>query len=267
MLPTLDILVPLIQLAAKECFEQSCELERTFKDDGSFVTQIDENLQREIHAKLKKAYPAYTLLGEEMTREEQLDLLDGSESGLWILDPIDGTTNFSTGFPIYGVSLAFVQQGVTHIAVVYDPVREETFTAILGEGAWLNGSRLVGSSVTELSDCIANVDYKRLTGDMASQLVICPPYRSQRNLGSSVIEWCWLAANRFQVYLHGGQQLWDYAAAQLILVEAGGQASGIDGAKIKVDRLTKQSVVAAASPQLYEQWFSWVKRQTQDASY
>jgi myo-inositol-1(or 4)-monophosphatase len=234
MLPLLEILVPLIKAAAEDCFKQHCELERTFKDDGSFVTQMDEQLQKDITDRLKQAYPQYTLLGEEMTRGEQQALLDDSASGLWVLDPIDGTTNFSTGFPVYGVSLAFVQSGQTRLAIVYDPVRDECFTAINGEGAWLNENKLTRSEVTELSECIANVDYKRLTGDMASQLVICPPYRSQRNLGSSVIEWCWLAAGRFQVYLHGGQHLWDYAAAQLILSEAGGKASGMNGSAIRV---------------------------------
>ncbi len=262
MLPTLEALVPIIKSVANECLNEKCILERKFKDDGSFVTQMDEKMQRQLQSKLTEAFPQYTLLGEEMTRQEQCTLLRNSDSGLWILDPIDGTTNFSSGFPIYGVSLAFVLEGQCEVAVVYDPVRDECFTAKRGEGAWMNAQKLERSKVMQLNDCIANVDYKRLTSDMASQLVACPPYRSQRNLGSSVIEWCWLAADRFQVYLHGGQQLWDYAAAQLILSESGGKASCIEGHTIRVDKLSKQSVVAAANPQLYEQWFKWITTQT-----
>lgn len=261
MLPTLEVLVPIIKSVANECLNEQCVLERTFKDDGSFVTQMDEKMQQRLQHELTTAFPQYTLLGEEMTRQEQCALLSNSSSGLWILDPIDGTTNFSSGFPIYGVSVALVREGLCKVAVVYDPERDECFTAKRGEGAWMNTQKLQQSKVMQLHECIANVDYKRLTSDMASQLVACPPYRSQRNLGSSVIEWCWLAADRFQVYFHGGQQLWDYAAAQLILSESGGKASAIDGSEIRVDSLSKQSVVAAANLHLYELWLKWITAQ------
>ncbi len=229
------------------------------KPDGSVVTEVDANLQSAIHAALKAYMPQTPLLGEEMAHDEQRDMLRYSEQGLWVLDPLDGTTNFTVGFPIFGLSLAYVKNGESQAAVIYDPNRKESFTAQRGQGAYLNGQRLFPGRVDKLSDCIANVDYKRLTGKLADRLVSCPPYRSQRNMGSCVLEWCWLAANRIQLYLHGGQQLWDYAAGYLILSESGGIASRLEGKALKPNKLIKQSAVAACSPDLYEDWFEWVQ--------
>ena len=127
-----------------------------------------------------------------------------------------------------------------------------------GEGAWLNGERLHCPESDSLGSCIANIDYKRLVGDLASQLVRCPPYRSQRNLGSSVLEWCWLATGRIQLYLHGGQKLWDFAAGYLILLEAGGAATSLSGLPLDCSLLRKRSVIAAVNEPLLKKWVAWI---------
>ncbi len=239
-------------------------VQRIDKTDGSFVTEFDQRLQSTITGALKAKWPQFALLGEEMEREQQAALLNSSDSnnhnGIWVLDPLDGTTNFSAGLPLFGVSIALVVDGQSQVAVVYDPNRRECFHADKGQGAWLNSQPLAPSVVTTMSHCIANVDYKRLTRDLASQLVICPPYRSQRNMGTCVLEWCWLACDRIQLYLHGGQQLWDHAAGHLVLQEAGGVAKTLQGDELKSHTLTKQSAVAAASPQLYSLWNEWIGR-------
>jgi myo-inositol-1(or 4)-monophosphatase len=90
-----------------------------------------------------------------------------------------------------------------------------------------------------------------------------PPYRSQRNLGSCVLEWCWLAAGRLQLYLHGGQRMWDYAAGSLILGEAGGSFTTIGGNPLNCQKFTKRSVVAAVSPPLHQKWLAWVSENNQ----
>jgi myo-inositol-1(or 4)-monophosphatase len=233
------------------------------KPDGSVVTEVDANLQYAIQTALKAYMPQTPMLGEEMAHDEQQGMLGFSEQGLWVLDPLDGTTNFTVGFPIFGLSLAYVENGITEVAVIYDPNRKESFTAQRGEGAYLNGQQLFSGRIDNLNDCIANIDYKRLTGALADRLVSCPPYRSQRNMGSCVLEWCWLAANRIQLYLHGGQHLWDHAAGYLILSESGGIASRIEGKPLKANRLIKQSAVAACNPALYEAWFEWVQQYNQ----
>jgi len=149
------------------------------------------------------------------------------------------------------------------LAVVYDPCRDECFAAAAGQGATLNGATLRTTSNAETAHCIACVDFKRLARTLAEHLVAGPPYKSQRNLGACVLEWCWLAADRFQLYLHGGQRLWDYAAGSLILREAGGSAVTLDGVPIP-DSSGKQylsgklSVVAASNPTLLEDWRSWI---------
>lgn len=230
------------------------------KDDGSLVTEADLQIQRHMSRALAAHWPQYALMGEEMEHREHARLMATATEGLWCLDPLDGTTNFSSGFPFYGISLALLRGGQSVLAVVYDPVREECFHATRGGGAYLNGEALRIGTVPPLRECIANVDYKRLVARLSERLVRSPPYRSQRNLGSSVLEWCWLAAGRFHLYLHGGQKLWDYAAGSLVLAEAGGRACSIDGGEIDCRSLSKRSVVAAASPALLAGWSAWVQQ-------
>ncbi len=270
--PDLKQLERILINAAQTQLPKSNDLKRigqSKKADGSVVTEIDTRLQAAISAELSQTWPDIPLLGEEMTHEQQSEMLLHSEQGLWILDPLDGTTNFTTGFPLYGLSLAFVQGGKTRLAVIYDPNREECFSAEMGKGAYLNGQPLNGKIWQDearpammLKDCVANVDYKRLTSVLAERLVNCPPYRSQRNMGTCVLEWCWLAANRIQLYLHGGQQLWDHAAGRLILEEAGGKCTTLKGLEMRSDNLVKQSAVAAASSELHDEWLAWISGQS-----
>ena len=229
--------------------------------DGSIVTDLDHEMQRIISTELKSRWPAFSFMGEEMDHGEQAQIVvNGQETGFWALDPLDGTTNFAMGFPFYGVSLALVVGGEPQLGVVYDPVRRECFSARAGEGAYLDGVSLkTPQSPLTLGECVANVDYKRLASGRADALVRYPPYRSQRNLGSSVLEWCWVAAGRVQLYLHGGQRMWDYAAGSLILKEAGGVFSTIPGNVLDCRKFTKRSAIAAINPELHRLWIRWVR--------
>jgi len=231
------------------------------KVDGSIVTDLDHEMQRLISTELKSAWPEFSFMGEEMDHGEQAQIVvEGQKSGFWALDPLDGTTNFAMGFPFYGVSLALVVGGEPKLGVVYDPVRRECFSASAGEGAYLDGALLKTPQTTlALRECVANVDYKRLVSGLADALVRYPPYRSQRNLGSSVLEWCWVAAGRMQLYLHGGQRMWDYAAGSLILKEAGGVFTTIPGNVLDCRKFTKRSAIAAITPELHQLWISWVR--------
>ena len=228
------------------------------KNDGSVVTEIDHTIQSHLQEKLAQRWPQYGFIGEEMPYDDQVKVSNANATGYWVLDPLDGTTNFANGFLFYGVSLALVVGGEPVVSVVYDPVRDECFSATKGLGAYLNNSRLRCPAVSSLAYCVANVDYKRLTADLSTQLVRCPPYRSQRNLGASVLEWCWLAAGRIQLYLHGGQKLWDFAAGYLILLEAGGAATSLSGQPLDCNKLRKRAVVAAVSSDLLVQWENWI---------
>ena len=143
--------------------------------------------------------------------------------------------------------------------MVYNPVTDEAFYAGRGAGAWLNDVPLpLRNPTTTLREAVAGVDFKRISHHLGDELAVRPPYYSQRNFGSSALEWCYVAAGRLDVYIHGGQMLWDYAAGRLILEEAGGSYSSLGGTPLTAGPAIKRSVIAAASPALFEQWRTWL---------
>lgn len=260
-LPDLRTLRALVRMCAQEELQpRFADVARNLKLDGSIVTEADHAMQERVRTELATHWPQYSLLGEEMPAAEQLALAVANRHGLWVLDPVDGTSNFAAGIPFFGVSLALLVEGRVEIGVVYDPVRDEAFYAQRGKGAWLNGLSLGTRAPLNLplARSIAVVDFKRLDRDMAATLSAEPPYGSQRNFGSSALDWCWLADGRFHVYLHGGQKLWDYAAGSLILSESGGRALTLDGEEVFTIGLDSRSVVAARDPELFQTWRDWV---------
>ena len=207
-------------------------MQRHTKLDGSVVTEADIALQRRLQQELARHWPEYDFLGEEMAGHEQEELMRVcTQKGLWCLDALDGTSNFAAGVPYFAVSLALLIHCRPELGLVYDPVRDECFTAQRGQGAWLNGLSLGTRAALELPlpRCIAAVDFKRLAARSAARLARRRPTVRQRNFGASSLDWCWLADGRFHVYLHGGQKLWDYAAGHLILAEAGGRSQTLAG--------------------------------------
>ncbi|NOQ81951.1 MAG: inositol monophosphatase [Methylophaga sp.] len=229
-------------------------VERAYKPDGSVVTEADLVMQEQLTSRLKEAYPDIELLGEEMTVEQQQSLLDSGKA-LWCLDPVDGTSNFATGLPYFSVSLALIEKGVVTLGIVYDPIRDECFSAQLGQGAYLNEQSLSSRNTgLSLQRAIALIDFKRLKSSLATQLVTELPYGSQRSLGSIALELCWLAAGRGHIYLHAKQHLWDYAAALLILREAGGHACTLEGKLLSDNQLAPCSTIAALDQSLFTQW-------------
>jgi myo-inositol-1(or 4)-monophosphatase len=256
MLPNLDDLATLIKAVAREeLLPRFTRTERCLKADGSIVTEADLAIQQRLAEALRVQYPQFELLGEEMEEAEQRALLARTGRGLWCLDPVDGTSNFAAGLPFFCISLALLVGTEPVLGIIYDPIRDECFTAERGRGARLNGLRLQCEPPNlPLRRCLAVVDFKRLGRNLATELATRPPYASQRYLGSGALEWCWLAAGRFQVYLHGYQKLWDYAAGALILAEAGGRAETMRGEPIFTPELQPRSVIAALDAELFEEW-------------
>ncbi len=259
-LPDLKQLKAMVEVAAEQhLLPYFGQTTRHFKGDGSIVTQADHAIQNALMKALSERWPKIPVLGEEMTPEQQQALLDESKGGLWIMDPLDGTSNFAAGIPCFAVSIALLREGEIQLGLIYDPLRKECFSAIRGEGAWLNGESLQPSNTAlPLEKCMAQVDFKRLPTKLAVRLVSDMPYSSQRSIGSSVLDWCWLAMGRVQLYLHGEQKLWDVAAGQLILAEAGGYAVTLEGEKVFRTTLETRSVVAAAGSKQFETWRSIV---------
>ena len=234
-------------------------VKREYKADGSIVTIADQNMQQVLGDALCKLYPETTLLGEEMPKTTQQALLRDS-TALWCLDPVDGTSNFAGGMPFFSVSLAFIQRGeVTH-GWVYDPIADECFSAEKDQGAWLNDQRLkAGFSGLTLQQTLACIDFKRLPKHLAARLIKEKPYGSHRCLGSIALELCWLAAGRFQLYLHGRQQLWDYAAAILVVQESGAFASTLKDEKVFSRSLKARSTCAAIDEHLFAAWRDYLR--------
>ena len=232
---------------------------RRRKEDGSFLTEVDLKAQAALVRSLKRIVNC-PVLGEEMSGEEQLELWEGGAEGLWCIDPIDGTTNFAAGIPFFAVSVAFMRAGRSEIGVVYNPATDEAFFAERGAGSFVNGSQLpLRASPGVLADCVAGVDFKRIPKPLADRLALHPPYHSQRNFGCSALEWCYVAAGRLDLYLHGGQMLWDYCAGRLILEESGGGFCSLTHDDFDADNLWKRSVIAGSNKALFAGWRDWIR--------
>lgn len=260
---TLRAVVAAVKLvAAEEIMPRYMKVALQRKGDGSLCTEADLAAQEALTRKLQ-AILNVPVIGEEMSSEQQQALWNESNAqGVWCIDPIDGTSNFVRGLSYFAVSAALVREGRSVLGVVYDPVSDEAFAAEAGRGAYLNGERLVSrNAAKDLSTALANVDMKRLDRALAQRLAVAPPYSSQRSFGASALDWCYTAAGRYDLYLHGGQMLWDYAAGSLVLQEVGGQVCCLNCDDFCDCDVWKRSVIASADPALFEEWKSWVRAQ------
>lgn len=260
-LPSLEQLQKIVRAAAQtELTSRFMRVKQHIKSDGSILTEADLAMQKALFQALEASWPAIPFLGEEMSSERQQALLAESNSGLWVVDPIDGTSNFSLGIPFYSVSVAFLFNGEVELAVVYDPERDELFSARRGHGACLNEQPLSLQQLNSVTSMTTGmVDFKRLPANLAARLATQPPYKSQRSFGSVALDWCWLAAGRGDVYVHGKQKLWDYAAGQLIFHETGGVSSTLEGEAVFNGSLTPRSAVLAVNSTLFDEWMGYLQ--------
>jgi len=245
--------------ADEELLTRFNRVDARIKADGSLVTEADFAMQARMQRELAGLFPNYGFLGEEMELAQRQSQMDRPGTGLWVLDPLDGTSNYVTGIPYFAVSLALVVARRVQLAVVYDPARRELFHALAGRGAWLNGAPLVQNAApAALRKTIALVDFKRLPMTLARRLAEAPPYGSQRSFGSVALDFCWIAAGRGHLYLHGRHNLWDYAAGLAILHEAGGQSTTLDGRRDPALDLQPRSTAAALDAGLFTEWCAWL---------
>ncbi|MDO4640990.1 MAG: inositol monophosphatase family protein [Neisseria sp.] len=231
------------------------------KADGSLFSEADLASQAAFAYGLTEIIDC-PMLGEEMTETQQRELWKNSDSGLWVVDPIDGSNNFINGIPHFALSAAYIENGRPKLGVVYNPVSNECFYAESGKGAFLNGRPLPLRSIEKkLQHAIAGVEIKHLrSGKLASRMNTLSPFGSIRSLGSSTLDWCYLAAGRYDVYVHGGQKLWDYAAGALIFEEAGGLLATLEGDDFwSGQHVFKRTVIAALQPELFDTWLQWIR--------
>jgi myo-inositol-1(or 4)-monophosphatase len=248
------------EVARQEVMPRYLRVAQQQKTDGSLFTEADLATQAAFERDLPKLVNC-PILGEEMPTAQQESILQNHDALFWCVDPIDGTSNFVHGIPFFALSVALFKNGRPVLGAVYDPVAQELFSAEVGQGATLNGQSLpLKAAGGPLADAIASVDLKRLPETLARRLAHQPPYASQRNFGASTLEWCWLAAGRVGLTLHGGQKLWDYAAGSLILAEAGGRYCCLNEDDFWATNPWQRSVVAALQPELFHSWKTWLRQ-------
>ena len=220
------------------------------KQSNDFVTEVDQASENAIIETLLTAYPDHGILAEE----------SGSTRGnphaeaVWIIDPLDGTTNFIHGFPVYCVSIALQVKGRLEQAVVYDPTRNDLFTATRGRGAYLNERRIRVGKRTRLQECLLSTGfpfrpeddfntYLRLMGDMMQRTA------GLRRPGAAALDLAYVAAGFSDGFFELGLQPWDMAAGALLITEAGGLVGNFTG---EADFLQHRECLAG-NPRIYAQ--------------
>ncbi|MDD4963353.1 MAG: inositol monophosphatase family protein [Gallionella sp.] len=243
--------------AAEEIKPRYTKIIQQRKTDANFAADVAEAVHSTLTKKLQ-AIAHVPILDEKLSPQEQHALWLSGEA--WIINPIDSYSNLMRGLPYFSISVALLREGKVALGVVYAPVDEELFVAEAGKGAFLNGQKIVGSTTASTLDAaLASVDFRRLNTLLIARLSIQPPYYTHRNFGACALDWCYIATGRYDVYLHGGQQLWDYAAGALILEEAGGFVCCIEQNDFALGNIWQRSVIASRDLKLFETWRDWVR--------
>ncbi len=224
------------------------------KAQNDFVSQVDLKAEEVIIEALRTAYPEHGIIAEENGRFNE------DSEYQWIIDPLDGTTNFLHGFPQFAVSIAMQRKGRLEIAVVYDPVKNELFTAAKGEGAQLNGRRLRTTAQKGLDGALLGTGFpfkhpQHLDTYLATFKAVHPTTAGIRRAGSAALDLAYVAAGRLDGFWELGLSPWDMAAGVLLIREAGGIVTDFSG---EGNYLDTGNIVAAAS-KVYQPLYEAIK--------
>ena len=218
------------------------------KSPNDFVTEVDQAAEQAIIETLLQAYPDHGILAEESGREHGAKHSEYQ----WIIDPLDGTTNFIHGLPFYCVSIALAHRNVVQQAVVYDPTRNDLFYATKGRGAYLNDKRIRVSKRTRMSDALIGTGFPFRRGDNFKRYLkmfeeIMTQVAGVRRPGAAALDLCYVAAGHYDGFFETGLNPWDVAAGSLIIQEAGGLVGNFTG---EPDFLHQREIVAG-TPRIY----------------
>jgi len=224
------------------------------KSRNDFVTEVDKHAEMAIIDTLRNSYPDHAILAEESGQQ-------GESPYLWIIDPLDGTTNYLHGFPQYAVSIALQHQGELVQAVVYDPLRQELFTASRGEGAMLNNKRMRVSKQKYLEGALLGTGFpfkeqERLDEYLDSFKSLFPMTAGIRRAGAASLDLAYVACGRLDGFWELGLKPWDMAAGALLVKEAGGLISDLDGK----DTYLKNGDVIAANPDIFDEILAHINK-------
>ncbi len=200
------------------------------KGHNDFVSDADYAAEKAVLSVIQKHYPEHAIHAEESG-------IQGESDTVWIIDPLDGTTNYLHGFPVFAVSIGVQVNGRMEHGVVYDPTRQELFTASRGQGAQLDGHKIRVSRRTSLEDALIGTGFPFRQADMDLQPYLEMLSKVMRNTtgirraGAAALDLCYVAAGRLDAFWETGLSPWDLAAGSLIIREAGGIVSGLDGSE------------------------------------
>lgn len=224
-------------------------------DRGDVVTEVDVESESYILSRIKSAFPEHSIFSEEAGLEQNAD------SGYtWLVDPLDGTRNYSLGIPLFCVSIALTKDGVAEYGAIYDPLHDELFYASRGKGATLNGVNIQVSSESDMKDAIISISWLRRRTDRSQFIRYVDRISHEtsyfRRFGSAALISAYVATGRADVYMQGAINAWDIAAGSVIIEEAGGVVTDFEGRPI--DLRNPQTDILAANPALHAKILSEV---------
>ena len=227
------------------------------KRQNDFVSEVDEAAEEAIISVLRDAYPDHGILAEESGRS------DTKSDYVWVIDPLDGTTNFLHGFPQYCVSIGLLHKGQPTQAVVYDTNRNELFTASKGVGAYLNDRRIRASRTDKLEDALVGTGFPfREVGHLDDYLRmfknVTKGTSGIRRPGAAALDLAWVACGRIDAFWEIGLSPWDMAAGALLVREAGGLIGDLDGNEGFMD----SGRVVATNPKLFSAFLQLLKQRS-----
>jgi len=233
------------------------------KQVNDFVTEVDQASEKTIIETLLTAYPGHAIWAEESGKAHGAQDSDY----VWIIDPLDGTTNFIHGLPIYCVSIALAVKGKIEQAVVYDPTRNDLFTATKGRGAYMNNRRIRVAKRTRLQECLISTGFPYRFDDNIRHYLsmlgdILPRTAGIRRPGAAALDMAYVAAGFTDGFFEQGLQPWDVAAGSLLITEAGGLVGNLSGEA----NFLEQRECLAANPRIYGQMVGLLGKYSKFAS-
>jgi myo-inositol-1(or 4)-monophosphatase len=240
----------------KRDFGEVEHLQVSLKGPANFVTAADRRTEEVLRAELTKARPGYGFLGEEGGRQEGTD-----RSHCWIVDPLDGTTNFLHGIPQFAISIALEREGIVVAGVIYNPANEELFIAERGKGAFLNGQRLRVASRRRMAEAVVACGLPHLgRGDLGLFRqefgVVQEQVAGLRRFGAAALDLAWVAAGRLDAYWERDLSPWDMAAGIVMVREAGGFVTDLDDE----DAMFAKRQIIAGNEYLHHELVATLKR-------
>ncbi len=230
----------------REGYEQKHEVQ--YKGQTNPVTEIDKRSEKLLIGRIRERFPDHMIISEES------GLLQGTEQHCWYVDPLDGTVNYAHGVPMFVVSLAYTERGRAQLGVVYEPMRDECFSAERGKGAWLNGRPIHVSPASEMITSLLvtgfRYDLANVAGDLDAFVRLSYLTQGVRRMGSAALDMAYVAAGRVDAFWEFSLEAWDIAAGGLLVEEAGGVVTTAQG---EPELLQGPYSVLCANPVLYPQ--------------